>query len=220
MIMASNRSKRAERSSHGQGTFLDRLCCSLEQRGWHRTSDWGGAQAASQGSCARADQTCSGPTTDGDPGSRRQTHRISASPGAPTRGDQHCRVGYVESIITCPHVPHVSLFSHRGWAVAFASFDIIGDFCFSEPFGCLERGSATSWALAIPDLLVEAILAQSVCLVFGVHNWLQRFVARLFPDRGGMSKLRHFQMCREKTMTREWCDGSLTTSDTCSSRWC
>lgn len=103
--------------------------------------------------------------------------------------------------------------------MTLASFDIIGDLCFSEPFGCLEERSATSWATAIPDLLLEAIREQSIRLIFGVDNFLQRLVTLLLPAKGRLSKMRHFQKSKEKTSKRRWSPGvsnngpALTVSD-------
>jgi hypothetical protein len=39
----------------------------------------------------------------------------------------------------------------------YLAFDIMGDLCFAEPFGCLEQASNTEWSTSVINVFVAAV---------------------------------------------------------------
>lgn len=39
----------------------------------------------------------------------------------------------------------------------YLAFDVMGDLCFAEPFGCLEQASATEWSTSVINVFVAAV---------------------------------------------------------------
>lgn len=44
----------------------------------------------------------------------------------------------------------------------YLAFDVMGDLCFAEPFGCLEQASATEWSTSVINVFVAAVRTSSV----------------------------------------------------------
>ncbi|KAI1361350.1 cytochrome P450 [Xylaria arbuscula] len=85
----------------------------------------------------------------------------------------------------------------------YAAFDIIGDLCFAEPFGCLDQESATEWSTSVIQLFIGATWTQGIRRLFGVGTWLESIVTRLIVPAKAMEwRSIHLRNAREKTLRR------------------
>lgn len=79
----------------------------------------------------------------------------------------------------------------------------MGDLCFREPFGCLDRGTATEWSASIINVLVSGTWDQAIRRVAGVDTFLQRLMVRMFvPSEAARWRRLHLQKTTEKTLRR------------------
>ncbi|KAL8387041.1 hypothetical protein RB595_010201 [Gaeumannomyces hyphopodioides] len=99
--------------------------------------------------------------------------------------------------------------ARRGEAVnlaewfTYTTFDIIGDVCFAEPFGCLDAGQSNEWARAIINIFKAATWDQAIRRVAGVGTLLHRLLVRLVvPAEAAQWRRAHFENSREKTLRR------------------
>ncbi len=87
--------------------------------------------------------------------------------------------------------------------LTYATFDIIGELCFAEPFGCLEQGVATEWSEAIINIANAGMYEQATRRLAGVGTWLQGVMAKwITPPVYRNWRTSHFVKSREKTMRR------------------
>ncbi|KAF2968122.1 hypothetical protein GQX73_g5437 [Xylaria multiplex] len=85
----------------------------------------------------------------------------------------------------------------------YAAFDIMGDLCFAEPFGCLEQASATEWSTSVIQLFVGATWMQGIRRISGVGTWLESILTRLLiPAKATEWRKTHLNNSREKTLRR------------------
>ncbi|KAI1339593.1 cytochrome P450 [Xylariaceae sp. FL0016] len=85
----------------------------------------------------------------------------------------------------------------------YLAFDVMGDLCFAEPFGCLSQGSATEWSTSVINVFVAATWTQAIRRLSGVGNWLESLMVRLLvPAKASEWRQIHLNNSREKTMHR------------------
>lgn len=85
----------------------------------------------------------------------------------------------------------------------YATFDIIGDLCFDEPFGCLEAGNDTEWSRNIVHIGTAGAYEQAARRVAGVGTWLQGQLSKWFiPELYQKWRMLHFANSMEKTKRR------------------
>ncbi|KAI3336049.1 cytochrome P450 [Ustulina deusta] len=86
---------------------------------------------------------------------------------------------------------------------SYAAFDIMGDLCFAEPFGCLEQASATEWSTSVIQIFVGAAWTQAIRRISGVGTWLESIMTRLLiPAKAMEWRKTHLSNAREKTRRR------------------
>jgi hypothetical protein len=69
---------------------------------------------------------------------------------------------------------------------SFATFDIIGDLAFGEPFGCLETSQYHSWVSTIFQITRVGVIVQSLThypLLKGLLDSLGPFMERMDQER-------------------------------------
>lgn len=80
---------------------------------------------------------------------------------------------------------------------------MIGDICFSEPFGCLDGGQSNEWARAIINIFKAAVWDQAIRRVAGVGTLLHRLLVRLLvPAEAARWRAVHFSNSKAKTLER------------------
>lgn len=85
----------------------------------------------------------------------------------------------------------------------YLAFDVMGDLCFAEPFGCLEQASATEWSTSVINVFVAATWTQGVRRLSGVGTWLESIMLKLFvPPKAADWAKTHLRNSREKTLRR------------------
>ncbi|KAI1269965.1 cytochrome P450 [Xylariaceae sp. FL1019] len=85
----------------------------------------------------------------------------------------------------------------------YLSFDLMGDLCFAEPFGCLDQASATEWSTSVINVFVAATWTQAVRRLFGVGTWLESVMTSLLvPSKAAEWRNIHLNNSREKTARR------------------
>lgn len=85
----------------------------------------------------------------------------------------------------------------------YTTFDIIGDLCFDEPFGCLDAGNETEWSKCIVHIAAAGAYEQATRRVAGVGTWLQAQMAKWFiPSFYQKWRRLHFANSAEKTRRR------------------
>ncbi|PQE14396.1 Cytochrome P450 monooxygenase protein [Rutstroemia sp. NJR-2017a BBW] len=88
-------------------------------------------------------------------------------------------------------------------ADTYTTFDIIGDICFAEPFGCLDQGSATEWSTSVSNVFISGAWDQAIRRVAGVGTPLSKFLIKvLIPSKATGWRKTHFLNSREKTLRR------------------
>ncbi|KAK3308168.1 cytochrome P450 [Chaetomium strumarium] len=94
----------------------------------------------------------------------------------------------------------------------YLAFDIMGDLCFAEPFGCLDQASATEWSTSVINVFVAATWTQAIRRLSGVGTRLERLLTRLLvPSKAAAWRTTHLNNSREKTLRRlaDHSDGRL-----------
>ncbi|KAL2188162.1 cytochrome P450 [Thermothelomyces heterothallicus CBS 203.75] len=82
-------------------------------------------------------------------------------------------------------------------------FDIMGELCFGEPFGCLDQGSATEWSTSVIKVFVAATWTQAIRRISGVGTCLESLLTRLLvPRQAAAWREIHLRNSREKTLRR------------------
>ncbi|KAJ8132033.1 hypothetical protein O1611_g1591 [Lasiodiplodia mahajangana] len=85
----------------------------------------------------------------------------------------------------------------------YTGFDIIGDLCFAEPFGCLDQASGTKWSTSVIQIFVGATWTQGIRRISGVGTWLESIMTRLLiPAEAAEWRKTHMGNTREKTLRR------------------
>ncbi|KAL8397876.1 hypothetical protein RB594_004542 [Gaeumannomyces avenae] len=85
----------------------------------------------------------------------------------------------------------------------YLAFDIMGDACFAEPFGCLDQGAATEWSTSVINVFVAATYTQAIRRITGVGNFFESLATRLLvPREAARWRQTHLQNSREKTISR------------------
>ncbi|KAI0867410.1 cytochrome P450 [Hypoxylon argillaceum] len=86
---------------------------------------------------------------------------------------------------------------------SYAGFDIMGDLCFAEPFGCLDQASATQWSTSVIQIFVGAAWTQGIRRISGVGTWLESIMTwLLIPAEAAEWRKTHLRNAREKTLRR------------------
>ncbi|KAL2192616.1 cytochrome P450 [Corynascus similis CBS 632.67] len=85
----------------------------------------------------------------------------------------------------------------------YLAFDIMGELCFAEPFGCLDQGSATEWSTSVINVFVAATWTQAIRRISGVGTWLEKLMTRLLvPPQAAAWREIHLNNAKEKTLRR------------------
>lgn len=85
----------------------------------------------------------------------------------------------------------------------FTTFDMIGDICFAEPFGCLDDGAANEWAKAIVNIFKSAVWDQAIRRLAGTGSLLHKVLVKLIvPAEAANWRRTHFMNSKEKTLRR------------------
>jgi len=95
----------------------------------------------------------------------------------------------------------------------YLAFDIMGELCFGEPFGCLDQASATEWSTSVINVFVAATWTQGIRRITGVGNWFESLMTRLLvPSKASAWRTIHLNNSREKT-TRRLADSNRDHTD-------
>ncbi|KDN64878.1 putative cytochrome P450 [Colletotrichum sublineola] len=93
--------------------------------------------------------------------------------------------------------------STDGQTDTYLAFDIMGDACFAEPFGCLNQASETEWSTSVINVFVAATWTQGIRRLSGTGTWLESLMTRLLvPARAAEWRRIHLNNSREKTVRR------------------
>jgi len=85
----------------------------------------------------------------------------------------------------------------------YIAFDVMGDLCFAEPFGCLDQGSATEWSTSVINVFIAATWTQGIRRLSGVGTWLEYLMMKLLvPAKAADWRKIHLNNSREKTIRR------------------
>ncbi|AEO65383.1 uncharacterized protein THITE_2143111 [Thermothielavioides terrestris NRRL 8126] len=85
----------------------------------------------------------------------------------------------------------------------YLAFDMMGDLCFAEPFGCLDQASNTQWSTSVINVFVAATWTQGIRRISGVGTWLESLMTRLLvPAKAAAWRTIHLENSREKTVRR------------------
>ncbi|KAH8658201.1 cytochrome P450 [Xylariales sp. PMI_506] len=85
----------------------------------------------------------------------------------------------------------------------YAAFDIMGELCFAEPFGCLDQASATEWSISVINVFIAATWTQGIRRLSGVGTWLEFLLTKIFvPAKAAEWRNIHLSNSREKTTRR------------------
>ncbi|GKT40309.1 averantin hydroxylase [Colletotrichum spaethianum] len=111
------------------------------------------------------------------------------------------QVDYFISVIEEKMSQHESV-DVSSW-YTYLAFDIMGDVCFAEPFGCLGQASATEWSTSVINVFVAATWTQGIRRLSGTGTWLESFLTWLLvPARAAEWRRTHLTNSREKTLRR------------------
>ncbi|KAK3938485.1 cytochrome P450 [Diplogelasinospora grovesii] len=87
--------------------------------------------------------------------------------------------------------------------LTYTTFDMIGELCFAEPFGCLDQGQSTEWAQCVVNIANAGMYEQATRRIAGVGTRLQKFLAKwCIPKEFARWRQDHFAKSKEKTMRR------------------
>ena len=87
--------------------------------------------------------------------------------------------------------------------VTYLAFDVMGDLCFAEPFGCLDQASATEWSTSVINVFIAATWTQAIRRISGVGTWLEKVLMKLLvPAKTAEWRNIHLQNSKEKTVRR------------------
>ena len=85
----------------------------------------------------------------------------------------------------------------------YIAFDVMGDLCFAEPFGCLDQASATEWSTSVINVFIAATWTQGIRRLSGVDTWLEYLLTKLLiPAKAAEWRKTHLNNSREKTIRR------------------
>ncbi|KAF7539197.1 hypothetical protein G7054_g2378 [Neopestalotiopsis clavispora] len=85
----------------------------------------------------------------------------------------------------------------------YVAFDIMGELCFAEPFGCLDQGSDTEWSTSVINVFIAAAWTQGIRRLSGVGTWLESVLVKLLvPKKASQWRTTHLDNSREKTIAR------------------
>ncbi|KAF2655000.1 cytochrome P450 [Lophiostoma macrostomum CBS 122681] len=85
----------------------------------------------------------------------------------------------------------------------YLAFDVMGDLCFAEPFGCLDQASATEWSTSVINVFIAATWTQAIRRISGVGTWLEKCLIKLLvPEKAAKWRDIHLKNSREKTTRR------------------
>ncbi|KAH6957904.1 cytochrome P450 [Ilyonectria sp. MPI-CAGE-AT-0026] len=85
----------------------------------------------------------------------------------------------------------------------YLAFDLMGDLCFAEPFGCLDQASDTEWSTSVINVFVAATWTQAIRRLSGVGTRLEWLITRLLvPSKATTWRMTHLNNSRVKTIRR------------------
>ncbi len=85
----------------------------------------------------------------------------------------------------------------------YVAFDLMGDLCFAEPFGCLDQASNTEWSTSVIKVFIAATWTQGIRRLSGVGTWFEVLMMRMFiPAKAAAWRTIHLNNSREKTLRR------------------
>src|SRR5690348_7912997 len=83
----------------------------------------------------------------------------------------------------------------------YIAFDVMGDLCFAEPFGCLDQASTTEWSTSVINVFIAATWTQGIRRLCGVGTWLEYLATKLVvPSKAADWRRIHLNNSREKTI--------------------
>lgn len=99
--------------------------------------------------------------------------------------------------------------AHRKESVDFSSwytyvaFDVMGELCFAEPFGCLDQASVTEWSTSVINVFIAAAWTQGIRRLSGVGTFLESLLIKLLvPAKAVEWRKTHLENSRQKTLAR------------------
>lgn len=84
----------------------------------------------------------------------------------------------------------------------FLTFDVIGDLCFAEPFGCLDAGEWHFWVKMIYETVKSGAIEQATRRIATAGTPLQNFMLSMIPDTIRKYRRDHLTFSNEKTLRR------------------
>ncbi|KAH9427878.1 Cytochrome P450 monooxygenase abl2 [Pyricularia oryzae] len=85
----------------------------------------------------------------------------------------------------------------------YLAFDIMGDLCFAEPFGCLDQAANTEWSTSVINVFVSATWTQGIRRLSGTGTWLESLMTWLLvPAKAAEWRRTHLNNSRERTLRR------------------
>ncbi|KAI6715904.1 cytochrome P450 [Diplocarpon mali] len=87
--------------------------------------------------------------------------------------------------------------------VTYVAFDVMGDLCFSSPFGCLSQASSTEWSTSVINVFVAATWTQGIRRLSGVGTYFETLLTYLFiPSAAAKWRTTHLSNARAATRRR------------------
>lgn len=88
-------------------------------------------------------------------------------------------------------------------ADTYIAFDVMGDLCFAEPFGCLDQASSTEWSTSVIKVFIAATWTQGIRRLCGVGTWSESIMTKMLaPAKAAQWRKTHLSNSREKTLQR------------------
>jgi len=105
--------------------------------------------------------------------------------------------------INGPHILSVFSVIDERTKDTYLAFDVMGDLCFAEPFGCLDEASGTEWSTSVINVFVSATYTQAIRRISGVGTWLESFLTWLLvPSSAAAWRKLHLSKSKEKVLQR------------------
>ncbi|KAH8680028.1 averantin oxidoreductase [Tricladium varicosporioides] len=84
----------------------------------------------------------------------------------------------------------------------FTTFDVIGDLCFGEPFGCLDEGEWHFWVKMIYETVKSGAIEQATRRFAKAGSTFQQFLLWCIPNNIKQNRRDHLKYSNEKTKRR------------------
>ncbi|KZL82389.1 cytochrome p450 monooxygenase [Colletotrichum incanum] len=117
---------------------------------------------------------------------------------------EHIIQGHVDKFmqVVRRHIAENKAIDLSHW-YGYATFDVIGDVIFAEPFGCLDESEETQWMRAINDIFKSGAWEQAFGQLAGVGTLLHKLMVKvLIPKELKTWRQKHLSKATEKTRRR------------------